>query len=114
MPKLNYNQVWAEPLQLKEKVVIQIGLQISDNLSLPWQDGVSFFKKGSAASGQVHQAQFSEDLLMGPQGDKISLLFQLSLSLADNLSLPWQDGVSFLKDATLVATAGQTSQAQFS
>jgi len=83
---INFNQEWAEPLTLQENLVVGIGLQLSDNLSLPWQDGVSFFKS-AAGAGTVVQAQFSEDLLMAPQGDfarlGFGLVFAESMTLID-------------------------------
>lgn len=83
---LNYNQEWSEPLTQQDSVVLQIGLQISDNLSLPWQDGLSF-RKTNTGVGTVAQALFSEDLLMGPQGDLVKLLCGCQLILSDQQTL---------------------------
>src|SRR5580765_1339984 len=73
----------SEPLAMQDNVVLEIGLQISDNLSLPWQDGVSLFKAVTTGAGTVVEAKFSEDLLMAPQGDSIVMQLQHQLRLSD-------------------------------
>lgn len=60
-------------------------------------------------AGVLFNQEWSE-----PLTQRDTVVVGIGLSLVDNLALPWQDGVSFLKPATTVATAGQTSQAQIS
>jgi hypothetical protein len=87
----------AEFLAQQDSVVLQIGLQLSDNIPAAWgwTDSVSFLLPATtvATAGQQSQALFSEGLRMHVGEQVLVSLNILPLNLSDQLVM--QDGSGF-------------------